>query len=203
MLTAEEATWILLQSFGGEIRGEPFVCDLRFSDQIPAAARQFGATPIIERSGNGFVRAKMLICAVFGAEVGGRYFYGDLQGGDDALYTACRMIDYLSRDGRSLAELRRECPVVFITHDLRVLLSAEQSAAAVERILRGVVGSPSTGARRRADSFSRRLGLSAEFPGRARADGPLRVVELDESQPPRLAPCDARMRWAMVARASY
>ena len=41
-LTAEEATWVLLQTFGRQLRGERFVCDVKFSDRIREAAESPG-----------------------------------------------------------------------------------------------------------------------------------------------------------------
>jgi phosphomannomutase len=134
-LTAEETTWILLHSFLDEMRGEPFVCDLKFSDQIAATACRFGASPVVQRSGHSVLRSKMLDAgALFGADVGGHYFYGELQGGEDGIYTACRIIDYLARDGRSLAELRRQCPTVYMTPDLHIALSSDQPSDVIARI---------------------------------------------------------------------
>ncbi|NUQ61767.1 MAG: phosphomannomutase/phosphoglucomutase [Pirellulales bacterium] len=121
ILTGEETAAILLESFGEEIAGQPFVYDLKFSDRIPELAKTLGARPIVERSGHAFLRARMLESgALFGAEISGHYFYRDLEGGDDALYTACRLIDHLARTGKSLTELRRAFPEIFVTPDLRV-----------------------------------------------------------------------------------
>ena len=54
-LTAEEATWVLLNSFGAELQGQRFVHDLKFSDRIPEAAAALGAEPLAERSGHAFI----------------------------------------------------------------------------------------------------------------------------------------------------
>ena len=134
-LAAEETTWILQQSFGPQLKGQPFVYDQKFSDRVPEAARQLGAEPLVERSGHAFLRTRMIECrALFGAEISGHYFYGDLEGGDDALFTACRMIDYLAQSGSTLAELRRACPRVFITPDLRVPVDPEHQQALIEQV---------------------------------------------------------------------
>jgi phosphomannomutase len=134
-LSAEESTWILLHSFGDAIRETGFVYDQKFSDRIAEAASHLGAEPLVERSGHAFIRTR--ICdtgSLFGAEISGHYFYQSLGGGDDGLYTACRMIAYLAGDGRSMTELRRGCPPIFISPDLRVSVSAERQSEIVARI---------------------------------------------------------------------
>jgi len=134
-LTAEEATWVLMQSFSGQLRGQPFVYDVRFSDRMPEAARKLGAEPLVERSGHTFVRARMLETkAPFGAEISGHYFFGDLAGGDDGLFAACRMIAYLANSGKSLSQLRRKSPKVFMTPDLRVRVKARYRSDVVRQV---------------------------------------------------------------------
>jgi phosphomannomutase / phosphoglucomutase len=134
-LRAEEATWILLQSMADQLRGGRFVYDLKFSDRIPEAASQLGAEPLVERSGHAFLRTRMCDSgAIFGAEVSGHYFYKALDGCDDGLYTACLVIAYLARSGKSLGELRRGCPPVYITSDLRLEMPAATQAAVLDQI---------------------------------------------------------------------
>lgn len=120
-LSAEETTFLLLNSFGKKIHAERFVHDLKFSDRIAEAAQQLGADPVVERSGHAFIRTRMRETnALFGAEISGHYFYRDLNGGDDGLYTACILIAHLAQCPRPLSELRRKCPAVYMTPDLRV-----------------------------------------------------------------------------------
>ena len=124
-LTAEESTWILLQSFAGRLRGEPFVYDVKFSERVPEAARKLGAEPLVERSGHTFIRNRMLkIAAPFGAEASGHYFFRDLGGGDDGLFAACRLIAHLAASGKTLSQMRRKSPRVYMTPDLRVRVKA-------------------------------------------------------------------------------
>ncbi len=134
-MSAEESTWVLLNCLGEELRGERFVYDLKFSDRIAEAARQLGAEPLRERSGHAFLRGRMCESgAVFGAEVSGHYFHRGLGGGDDGLYTACLLIEHLARSNRTLAELRRACPPVYMTPDLRVSVAPEQQPAIIEAV---------------------------------------------------------------------
>ena len=121
VLTTEEAIWVLLCSFGDELYGKPFIGDIKLSQHIAECARRLGAVPQVQRSGHAFIRTSMIQeGARFGAEFSGHYFYSELQGGDDGLFTACRMIDYLAKSGKSLAALRRECPQITMTPDLRL-----------------------------------------------------------------------------------
>ena len=134
-LTGEEATWVLMQSFGQELRGQALVYDIKMSDLIPGAARNLGAQPEVERSGHAFIRAKMIDTrARFGAELSGHYFHRELAGGDDALFTACRMIDFLAAGDGSLDRLRRNCPTTHMTPDLRLLVAAADQ----DRVLAGI-----------------------------------------------------------------
>ena len=135
VLGPEEATWVLLHCLAEELRGEQFVYDLKFSDRIAEAARQLGAEPLAERSGHAFLRTRMCETgALFGAEVSGHYFYRALKGGEDGLYTACLLIEYLARSERPLAELRRACPPIYMTPDLRVSVPLEQQPGAIEQV---------------------------------------------------------------------
>jgi len=135
VLSAEEATWVLLQTFGPELQGERFVYDLKFSDRVPEAARELGAEPVVERSGHAFLRTCMRRAdALFGAEMSGHYFHRALEGGADGLYTACRLIAYLARSQTDLAKLRRNCPPVYMTPDLRIPLGPEDQQRVIDQV---------------------------------------------------------------------
>jgi len=134
-LSAEEATYILLHSLGGELGGRAFVHDIKFSDRIAETAGRLGGIPITERSGHAFIRTRMIETrALFGAEISGHYFYGALHGGDDGLYTACRMLVHLAGRGESLTALRKECPPVHMTPDLRLRVTAEDHQRLIEDV---------------------------------------------------------------------
>lgn len=134
-LTAEEAAWIMLESFGDGLADEKFVYDLKFSEHLPRRAEQLGAEPIAERSGHAFIRTCMLqSSAVFGAEISGHYFFRALAGGDDGLFAACWIIDYLAHCGRPLSELRQSCPAVHLTPDLRLPIGPDQARAVIQQV---------------------------------------------------------------------
>lgn len=134
-LSAEEATWVMLESFGPGLEGEPFVHDLKLSDRISEAAQRLGGKPVAERSGHAFIRTRMLETgAAFGAEVSGHYFFRALAGGDDGLFASCWLIDYLARSGQTLDALRRASPKVFITRDLRLPVALADQSQLIEQV---------------------------------------------------------------------
>jgi phosphomannomutase / phosphoglucomutase len=142
-LRSEEATWVLLQCLGDQLQGQRFVYDLKFSDRIPEAATRLGAEPLVERSGHAFLRKRMCDTdSLFGAEVSGHYFHRALDGGDDGLYTACLVIAYLARTGKTLAEVRRGCPPVCMTPDLRIAVDPSRQAAVLDQIRAAWAGFP-------------------------------------------------------------
>ena len=124
-MTAEETTWLFLQSFGTALRNEFFVHDVKLSDRIPESAAQLGALPAAQPSGYAFLRASMIRSgAIFGAEISGHCFFRELQAGDDGLHTACRMISHLAGGEQTLADQRRCCPETCVTPDLRLAMEA-------------------------------------------------------------------------------
>ena len=134
-LTAEEATCVMLATLGEEMAGRAFVHDVKFSDRVPEFARSLGAEPLAERSGHAFIRARMQReKARLGAEVSGHFFYAELDGGDDGLFTACRLVAHLARVGEPLSALRRLCPPVHMTPDLRLSTDGESREAALDRV---------------------------------------------------------------------
>ncbi len=144
-LTGEETAWILLQAMGPKLKGERFVYDVKFSDRIREAAAELGAEPLVERSGHAFLRARMgRADALFGAELTGHYFFRELAHGDDSLLAACMLIAYLAESGETLADLRRACPVVFMTPDLHVSVNGSDRDALIEGVRRAWSEHPQT-----------------------------------------------------------
>ncbi|MBN2578598.1 MAG: hypothetical protein JXB10_06360 [Pirellulales bacterium] len=136
VLTPEESACILLETFPtAEWQGRAFVYDQKFSNRLPERAKQHGAELLVERSGYAFLRTRMRESgSLFGADLSGHYFYQALQGGDDGLYTACRLIAFLAQSGLKMSELRRGCPPVFITPDLCLAVPSEAQPAILEQL---------------------------------------------------------------------
>ncbi|MGD0517327.1 MAG: hypothetical protein ABSA26_07305, partial [Thermoguttaceae bacterium] len=134
-LTCEETAWVLMETFGKAMSNEQFVCDLRFSDRLGERARQLGAEPLVERSGHAFIHKRMTAAkALFGAELGGHYFFREMEGCDDGFYAACRMIAFLAQTDKTLAQWRWECPPMYVTPELRIGVPMQAQARIMEKI---------------------------------------------------------------------
>jgi phosphomannomutase/phosphoglucomutase len=135
VLTAEEAAWALIRSFGSQWPGRPLVYDLKFSKRIAEAAEKLGAVPIEEASGYARLHARVQDSgALLGAGMRGHYFFGELGGDDDALWAACRLVACLIGSQCALADLRRSCPETYMTSDLRVPLEPDEAADALAKV---------------------------------------------------------------------
>jgi len=121
ILSAEETAWCFLKTFGEELQGKKFVHDVKFSDRLATHVKTLDGTPCMSKTGHAFVRRVMYEQeAIFGAEVSGHFYFGEIEAADDGVFAACRILDYLGRTGLSLSDLREECPPLYLTSDLRV-----------------------------------------------------------------------------------
>jgi phosphomannomutase len=134
-LSDEETTWMMMESLGKSLHNEQFVYDPRFSDRVSERAKQLGAKPLGEQSGQAFVHKRMLATgALFGAELGGHYYFREMEGCDDGLYAACRMIAFLAQNEKTLAQWRWECPPMYITPELQIGMPLQSQARIMEKI---------------------------------------------------------------------
>jgi phosphomannomutase / phosphoglucomutase len=96
------------------------VYDLKLSDILRRTVQELGGTPIAERSGHTFIKRHMIQeDCLLGCEASGHYFFRELRGGDDGLFTALYVCDIVRRNGL-LGSLRKTVPPIHITPDLRL-----------------------------------------------------------------------------------
>ena len=97
------------------------VVDLKCSDIVRRTILQHAGTPLLERTGHAFMRSRMVAEeALLGLDACGHYFFRELEGGDDGLFSAFFLLNLLRDKGRSLAELRRNLPRIFCTPETRI-----------------------------------------------------------------------------------
>jgi phosphomannomutase len=119
-VTSDEVSALLIRSVLASQAGARVVFDLKLSSLVRRTVLECGGVPVMERSGHAFIKRKMIEeeC-LFGCEASGHYFYRELRGGDDGLFSALWMTELVAKAG-SLHELRNSFAPFFVTPDLRL-----------------------------------------------------------------------------------
>ena len=140
-LSGDQAIIILARhTLGPQAPGEKVVCDIKCSRAVLEAIEAAGATPLLERSGHAFIKTRMITeKARFGGELSGHFFYRELAGGDDALFSALRVGEVVRQAG-SLAALVDALPRYNISPDIRLPYAAPDGAERLEELASGAHG---------------------------------------------------------------
>jgi phosphomannomutase len=100
-LTALLARAVLESHPGAEI-----LYDVRASRAVADTVREAGGTPLVNRVGHAFFKARMRERgSAFGGEVSGHYYFADFYDADSGTLPALLILELLGKTGRSLAEL--------------------------------------------------------------------------------------------------
>jgi len=102
-------------------RGATIIFDVKCSQRLPVAIRKAGGKPLMWKTGHSLIKAKLKeLGAPFAGEMSGHLFFGERwYGFDDAMYTAARLLEILSRSKNPSAELDA-LPTSFNTPELNV-----------------------------------------------------------------------------------
>jgi len=95
--------------------GSTIIFDVKCTQQLPLAIRAAGGVPLMWKTGHSLVKAKLKeVGAPIAGEMSGHIFFGERwYGFDDAMYTAARLLEILSRsDDPSAAQ----CPAHQLQH---------------------------------------------------------------------------------------
>ncbi|MFA6007463.1 MAG: hypothetical protein WC784_02335, partial [Candidatus Shapirobacteria bacterium] len=81
-----------------------------------------GGVPFMWRTGHSFLKKKnQEVKAAFIGELSGHFFFSaDFYNHDDGLYSALRVVDFLSRDGHSLAEVVASLPKYISSPEIKI-----------------------------------------------------------------------------------
>jgi phosphomannomutase len=102
-------------------KGATIIFDVKCSQRLPVAIKKAGGVPLMWKTGHSLIKAKLKeIGAPFAGEMSGHLFFGERwYGFDDAMYTAARLLEILSRSKNPSAELDA-LPTSFNTPELNV-----------------------------------------------------------------------------------
>ena len=103
-LTSEKSFAIFIRHYLKAETGS-FVYDQKSASLVKNTILAYGGTPIVERSGYGFIKQRFLEAESLAAgEISGHFFFHEI-GRDDGLYATLKMCEIIESDGRSLAQM--------------------------------------------------------------------------------------------------
>ncbi|MFN5155966.1 MAG: phosphomannomutase/phosphoglucomutase [Betaproteobacteria bacterium] len=116
--------------------GAQIIYDVKCSQRLPAAIREAGGRPLLWKTGHSLIKAKLKETgAPFAGEMSGHLFFGERwYGFDDAMYTAARLLEILSRHADPSAFLDA-LPTSFSTPELNVACAEGEHHAVVAELL--------------------------------------------------------------------
>lgn len=105
--------------------GSTIIFDVKCSKHLKDAIEQAGGKAVMSKTGHSFIKTTMIETgALLGGEMSGHIFFKERwYGFDDALYTAARLLEILSRDERSPEEVFAALPNSVNTPELNVTFS--------------------------------------------------------------------------------
>ncbi len=117
-------------------KGATIIFDVKCSQRLPVAIRKAGGKPLMWKTGHSLIKAKLKETgSPFGGEMSGHLFFGERwYGFDDAMYTAARLLEILSRSKNPSAELNA-LPTSFSTPELNVACAEGEHHAVVAELL--------------------------------------------------------------------
>jgi phosphomannomutase/phosphoglucomutase len=107
--------------------GAQIIFDIKSSSNLAHEIEKHGGEPLMWKTGHSFIKAKMKETgAELAGEMSGHIFFKERWFGfDDGLYSACRMLEILSRDDRTTSEIFAELPDSFNTPELQIFFDNE------------------------------------------------------------------------------
>ncbi len=117
---------MLLLIFGREILsrkpGSTFIGEVKCSQIMYDKLRELGGNPIMYKTGHSLIKAKMKEeHAELAGEMSGHMFFADrYYGFDDAIYSACRLLEIVATSGKPLSHQLKGIPKLVSTPELRI-----------------------------------------------------------------------------------
>lgn len=102
--------------------GATFISEVKCSKTLYEDIEKRGGKAIMWRTGHSLIKAKMKeVDAELAGEMSGHMFFKDRYFGfDDGIYASCRLLEILSRTGKTIPELLEGIPQTYTTPEIRV-----------------------------------------------------------------------------------
>lgn len=118
--------------------GSEIIFDVKCSRHLPDQITKYGGRPTMWKTGHSLMKAKLKETgAKLAGEMSGHIFFNDRWFGfDDALYSAARLLEILSKDTRSSAEVFAEFPDSINTPELNVALEEGENFTFIDSLFK-------------------------------------------------------------------
>jgi phosphomannomutase/phosphoglucomutase len=116
--------------------GATFISEVKCSKTLYEDIEKRGGKAIMWKTGHSLIKRKMKDeDAVLAGEMSGHMFFADRYFGfDDAIYASCRLLEILSKTGKTIAELLEGVPETVVTPEIRVDCPDELKFSLVEKV---------------------------------------------------------------------
>lgn len=132
VLYSEESFVLYIKDYLSREKGT-VVYDQKSMSMVPKTVEQFGGTPIMEKSGYGFIKKRFLENhSLLAGEISGHFFFKEI-GRDDGLFATLKMGELLERKGKTLKELADEIPKSCISPEIRMFCPYEKQDFLLEK----------------------------------------------------------------------
>ncbi len=112
------------------------VYDVKCSKNLERIIKDFNGTPIMSRTGHSYIKSKIIETdALLGGEMSGHIFFNDdWYGFDDAIYSALRIIEILSKQKKSSYEVFDSYPNFFSTPEINLKVSEQKKFKIIDEL---------------------------------------------------------------------
>ena len=116
--------------------GATFISEVKCSQVMYDDIEKHGGRAIMWKTGHSLIKHKMkLENAALAGEMSGHMFFADRYFGfDDAIYASCRLLEILSKTGKTIPELLADVPQTFSTPEIRVECPDDKKFALVKKV---------------------------------------------------------------------
>lgn len=135
-ILGDEIMMIVARDILTQIPGAKIIGDVKCSDRLYLDIEKGGGQAIMWKTGHSLIKNKIKTeKAPFGGELSGHIFFADrYYGFDDAPYAGLRLIEILSKTGKTIDELLSGIPRSFNTPEIRVDTTEENKVTLVKKL---------------------------------------------------------------------
>lgn len=136
MIYGDELMVLISRDILQNKKGAKIVGDVKCSDRLYSDIQQRGGVPIMWKTGHSLIKDKIKKeQAPFGGEMSGHVFFADRNYGyDDAVYAGLRVVEILSKTGKTISELLDGLPTAFNTPEIRIDTTEEKKLLIVDKL---------------------------------------------------------------------